>query len=70
MEGDKLFKYDQWPKCCNGCKYAEDLYILAETQEEADAKYAEGAGLCGFCMCDNIIDTCGMVVTDPKKVRG
>ena len=67
MPCDKLFLVANTR--CKGCNWDSSLYVLAETLEEANTLEAEGAGLCGNCMCDFIIETHGMVITDPKTME-
>ena len=73
-KGDKLFKYGEEGVdiesmgVCTNCNYHDTIFVLAPTQEEADTIKLKGGGLCGMCMCNNIIDTHGYVVTDPKRM--
>jgi len=70
--GDKLYKCEtedipfECPQC--GWEY-HSLFVLAETQSEADKIRAGGGGLCGGCMCENIIATHGEVRTQRAYIN-
>ena len=60
---DRLYRFDTDDSGiqsfkCPSCNWSQtSLYILAETEEEANKIRKEGGGLCGDCTCQNLIDT-------------
>ncbi|HUV52732.1 MAG TPA: hypothetical protein VMW64_06620 [Dehalococcoidia bacterium] len=56
---DAHFSFDGQPKC-GGCNWEQGrLFVLADSQEEADAIYLSGdGGLCGDCFAD-LLQDCG-----------
>jgi len=72
VQGDKLYRFPVEGGKCPNCNHPQgQLYILAETESEADSIRANGGGLCGECQCENIIDTHGYITTQKEYlVRG
>ncbi len=54
----KMFKFSREDFKCGSCNWrVSNLYVLADTLEEAERLLKEGlAGLCGDCMCELLVD--------------
>jgi hypothetical protein len=59
----KLFLVNNNEVKCGACNWETgSLYILANTQEEAESLYLDGkAGMCGECMCNFLVEEVGEV---------
>ena len=53
-----MFVVEKDERKCGGCNWpVYRLFVLADTQADADALYEMGeAGLCGECMCELSVD--------------
>ena len=70
---DKIFITENADKKCSGCNYAvTQFYGIGDTPENARKDFEDtadeeyGAGLCGYCMVDMLVDE-GYLITQDKS---
>jgi hypothetical protein len=70
---DKIFITEKADKKCGGCNYAvTQFYGIGDTPENAKKDFKDtaneeyGAGLCGYCMVDMLVDE-GYLITQDKS---
>ncbi len=64
----KMFKFslDGTDQKCTGCGWrAWNLYVLADSQEVADAVHTADDALCGDCLCE-VMEQSGHEIQSPE----
>lgn len=69
MDGQEVI-YTADVEKCGGCNWeVENIYRMADTQEQANAEFKEEQrGLCGDCMCELLVD--GEYIIQAKENGG